>query len=134
MTPDQLAALHAECFVIPRPWSALEFSELLKSPGCFLLTRPSAFLLGRVIADQGELLTIAVAPAARRQGLGRALVTEFSEVAMSKGAHELYLEVTADNIPALSLYESLNWGREGRRRRYYGPDQDAIVMKLTARP
>lgn len=130
MTPDRLAALHARCFARPRPWSGAEFSALLESPHTFLLTRPRGFLLGRVVADEAELLTLAVAPDARRQGIASALVAEFAATSRVRGAGRAFLEVAADNVAAQALYRATGWRETGRRRRYYGPDLDAIVMDL----
>jgi ribosomal-protein-alanine N-acetyltransferase len=134
VTPDRLAHLHARCFTRPRPWSAAEFAALLDSPHAFLLTRPQGFLLGRVVADQAELLTLAVAPDARRQGIARDLATEFAATSRARGAAYAFLEVAADNAPAQALYHASGWAESGRRRRYYGPDLDAIVMTLTLDP
>ena len=73
MTPAALAALHARCFAAhPRPWSATEIEGLLDSPPNFLIDLPQGFLIGRAVADEAELLTLAVAPETRRQGLARA--------------------------------------------------------------
>ncbi|WP_207102105.1 ribosomal protein S18-alanine N-acetyltransferase [Paracoccus shandongensis] len=130
MTPDQLAALHARCFTLPRPWSAPAFAALLDSPHVFLLARPDGFLLGRTVADEAELLTLAVSPDARRQGIARDLVAEFAATSRARGATRAFLEVAADNAPAQALYAATGWRETGRRRRYYGPDLDAIVMEL----
>lgn len=130
MTPHQLGALHARCFTTPRPWSAAEFSALMATTGSFLLTRDNSFLLGRAIAGEAELLTLAVAPEARRQGQGRALTLEFAATARGMGARDLFLEVAADNHPAQALYAALGWRETGRRRGYYAPGLDAVVMHL----
>ena len=66
MTPAQMALLHAESFTLPPPWSQAEIEATLASPFTFVLTRPQAFLLGQVVAGEATLLTIAVAPTARR--------------------------------------------------------------------
>lgn len=133
MTPDRLAGLHRACFVRPRPWSAAEFAGLLDGPQVFLLTRPDAFLLGRVVADEAELLTLAVAPPARRQGIARALMAEFAATSRARAAARAFLEVAADNHPALALYRGGGWREAGRRKGYYAPDLDAVVMALTLR-
>ena len=130
MTPEALAALHARCFPAhPRPWSTGEFSELLDNRLNFLLIRPQGFLVGRVVADEAELLTLAVAPEARRMGLGRALLAEFAHTSTARGAREAFLEVASDNAPAIALYASAGWQRAGTRRDYYAPGIDAIVMR-----
>ena len=130
MTPEVLAALHARCFPAhPRPWSTGEFSELLDNRLNFLLIRPQGFLLGRVVADEAELLTLAVAPEARRRGVGRALLAEFAHTSHARGAREAFLEVASDNAPAIALYASAGWQRAGTRRDYYAPGIDAMVMR-----
>lgn len=131
MTPADLAGLHARCFfTAPRPWSAAEFASLLSSAGVFLLSRPGGFLLGRVVADEAELLTLAVAPEARRQGLGRALTADFAATAHAQGAATAFLEVAEANAAARSLYAGLGWREAGLRRGYYGSGQHALVLRL----
>lgn len=133
MTPADLARVHQECFTTPRPWNAAEFTALLASPGVFLVTRPGGFALGRVIAPEAELLTIAVAPTARRQGTGAALMADFTAQARRRGAEESFLEVAADNTAALALYARAGFVQAGGRKGYYSrPDGsaiDAIVMR-----
>lgn len=101
--------------------------------GCFLLTCPDGFLLGRVAADEAELLTLAVAPEARRQGTGRKLTQHFIDRANHMDCSTLFLEVSALNHPARSLYTALGWQDAGQRRAYYGPDHDAIIMRYDLR-
>ncbi|MBU2957108.1 GNAT family N-acetyltransferase [Paracoccus sp. 1_MG-2023] len=124
-----LAATHAACFTVPRPWSAAEFDDLLAGPGAFLLGNPRAFLLGRALAGEAELLTLAVDLALRRRGIARELLAEFADRAARLGAEEAFLEVAADNVAARSLYLRNGWVEAGLRPRYYGPATDAIVMR-----
>lgn len=133
MTPEALAALHARCFRSPPPWSAADFAGFLADPLCFLLVEGDAgFLLGRAVAGEAELLTLAIAPEARRLGLGRKLLSRFLYQAQLRGAERAFLEVAADNAPALALYESAGFSGAGRRRGYYqGPEgrrPDALVL------
>ena len=132
MTPEALADLHARCFTTPRPWSAAEFADFLGSRFCFLLREPAGFLLGRVIADEAELLTVAVDPAARRQGMGARLLTGFATTARARGATTAFLEVAVGNAPAQALYRQAGWVETGRRKAYYhapdGTAEDALVM------
>lgn len=129
MSPEQLAALHGRCFVTPRPWTAAEFAGLVSAPGCVLLTAPMGFLLGRVAGGEGELLTLAVAPEARRSGQGRALVERFLAHCAAEGAEAAFLEVASDNKAALGLYHRTGWDSVGRRPAYYAPGIDAVVMR-----
>jgi ribosomal-protein-alanine N-acetyltransferase len=132
LTAADLALLHARCFITPRPWNADEISGLLASPLTFLLTRPQAFLIGRAAAGEAEVLTLAVAPEARRQGLGRALVQRFLAEAGRRGAADAFLEVAADNPAAEALYLACGFTLRGRRRAYYhgpaGQQIDALVL------
>ena len=114
--PAELAALHGACFTAPRPWSAAEFRDLLGQTGVFLVARPEGFALGRVVLDEAELLTLAVAPEARRQGIGAALLAEFCETAKTAGAARAFLEVAEGNAGALALYRREAWHEIGRRR------------------
>lgn len=127
--PATLARIHAACFTQPPPWSADAIAALLDSPGCFLLHRSEAFLIGRIIADEAELLTLAVSPTHRRQGLGRELLEGFEDTARSHGASTTFLEVAEDNFAAIHLYEQAGWAEIARRPRYYGPVTALILQK-----
>ena len=135
MTPAEMARLHRVSFVTPRSWSEAEIVDLLASPLCFVLEEPLGFLLGRVVAGEAEVLTVAVDPAARRQGVGASLMARFLGEARARGAAVAFLEVAADNDTALRLYASAGFAQTGRRRGYYHrPDGsliDAIVMQRT---
>ena len=78
------------------------------------------------------MLTIAVAPEARRNGEGRALLDGFLRTARARGAGTAFLEVAADNAAALALYRRSGFAEAGRRRGYYhspgNPPVDALVM------
>jgi ribosomal-protein-alanine N-acetyltransferase len=130
-----LARLHSASFTTPRPWSAAEIDSLLQSPLVFALCCANGFLLGRVIADEAEVLTLAVAPASRRQGSGAHLVAGFVDTARARGATIAHLEVAADNTPALDLYTKAGFVRAGMRRAYYTTsDGTAIDAVLLTRP
>ncbi len=131
MTPAEMALLHAESFILPAPWSQAELQATLASPFTFALTRPLAFLLGQVVAGEATLLTIAVAPAARRAGVGRALVADFLDHSRQRHATSAFLEVAETNHPARALYTAAGFAPTGRRKGYYcgaGQSVDAILM------
>lgn len=133
MTPEDLAHTHAAAFTQSRPWSAAEFSDLLAGPFTHLAGDNRCFALFQVIADEAELLTIATHPACQRQGLARQIMTEWHEMARTLGAARAFLEVAADNDPALALYRATGYAPCATRRAYYrrenGPNVDAIVME-----
>lgn len=132
MTPDALAALHACCFETPPPWSAADFVGFLADPLCFLVCADQGFALGRAVAGEAELLTLAVAPEARRQGIARSLLARLMQQAQDRGAGTLFLEVSAENPAAIALYLAAGLQVTGRRRGYYRTPQgqriDALVM------
>ncbi len=132
-----MAALHARAITTPPPWSATAFRGLLDTPGTFATGDTEGFALGRVVLDEAELLTLAVDPACRRQGIGRACLAAFEARAQDMGATEAHLEVAADNAAAIALYEAAGYVRSGHRRAYYetpgGARIDALLYRKTLR-
>jgi len=132
LTPAALAATHAAAFTGDRPWSAEEFAALLSLAGMILTGDARSFILGRVTLDEAEILTIATRPDARRQGLARARLAQFEDAAEIAGATSVFLEVAADNNPALALYQTSGYAQVGRRRGYYhranAAPADALVL------
>lgn len=129
---EVLAAIHAEAF--ETPWDATSLSGLLASPGVFAVTEPDGFILIRVVADEAEILTLAVRPAARRSGLGAQLVEAAIVRAAALSAERMFLEVAEDNVAARALYARTGFVEAGRRRGYYaradGSREDALVLSL----
>jgi ribosomal-protein-alanine N-acetyltransferase len=126
-----LAAIHASCF--PDAWDARALSELLAMPGTFAVSSDDGFILARAAAGEAEILTLAVSPAARRHGLGRALVSEAASHAQQLGATALFLEVAVSNIAARALYIGLGFAEAGRRKGYYArpgaAPEDALILR-----
>ena len=81
------------------------------------------------VPPDGDVATIAVAPAAQGGGLGRELLDALVDEARRRGVTSLFLEVLDGNAPALALYASAGFQRQGRRRDYYGPGLDAVVLR-----
>ena len=129
-----MARLHWASFGTPRPWSAAEIAEMLSSPISFVLVEPLGFLIGRVVAGEAEVLTIAVDPSLRRQGIGALLMARFLVEAKSRGAEVAFLEVAADNLAARGLYTASGFTESGRRRGYYhSPDGRAVDALVLSR-
>lgn len=126
-----LAALHAASF--ERAWDAATLSHMLASPGIFAFVHDDGFVLARAIADEAEILTLAVRPAARGKGLGRALLQAAINKARQAGAETMFLEVGADNPHALALYAGLGFAKVGARKAYYD-GRDALVLRLPLAP
>ena len=135
MTPEALARIHAASFTAPRPWSEKEFSALLNDPACDLITRDGGFALIRTIVSETELLTLAVDPDHRRKGIGQAILSQAIDLARGRESDQFFLEVAANNAPAIALYERLGFARIGLRRNYYRkPDGARIDALLFALP
>ena len=134
-----LSVVHRRAFT--PGWSAEEIADLASGPGAFGMiveglggAAPLGMILCRALAGEAEILTLAVDPAVRRQGVARALVTAAAVAARAAGAEAMFLEVAVDNDAALGLYESHGFVRAGRRPSYYdrgaGIYVDAVVMRL----
>lgn len=95
--------------------------------------RVRGYILFWHVADEIHLLNVAVAPDARRAGIGRALVEDLVEYARSKDARIVLLEVRASNDAAIRLYEQLGFKRFNVRVHYYADDEDGVEMMLELR-
>jgi ribosomal-protein-alanine N-acetyltransferase len=127
---DALAAIHGTAFRATEAWSSAVIDSQLAQPGCFaLLDAAGGMLLARITADEAEILTLAVAPAARRRGVGAALVDRAMQRAAAAGAGAMFLEVASGNQAARALYERAGFIRVGRRARYYPNGGDALVLR-----
>jgi ribosomal-protein-alanine N-acetyltransferase len=78
--------------------------------------------------DPADVLTVAVLPAYRRQGIARELMRQMEQWAKDRGASSVMLEVETFNDAAISLYQSLGYEHISVRANYYGAGQDAYVM------
>jgi [ribosomal protein S18]-alanine N-acetyltransferase len=130
-----LAAIHATAFAGEEAWDAAAFARQLALPGVFGLLHPeSGLVLARLAADRAEILTLAVAPPARRRGIGTALLRGAAAEAAARGGTRLFLEVSARNTAARALYEGAGFRQVGRRRSYYTDGSDALVLALPLSP
>ncbi|HBM40944.1 MAG: ribosomal-protein-alanine N-acetyltransferase [Roseobacter sp.] len=131
MTPQDMARIHAAAFVHDRAWTAQEIADLLASPFVTYLAEPQGFALTRLIAGEAELLTLAVDPAAQRQGIGRRLLQRWMD-GLEAQADTAFLEVAADNTAAIALYTSAGFRQTATRRGYYqrkdAPSVDALIL------
>ena len=135
-----MAAAHAQAF--PASWREDEFEDLLEGEGIYGFLaeddEPLGVILCRIACDEVEVLTIGVAPAARRRGVAQALLTAALGVARQRQVAQAFLEVAVDNEDAIALYERLGFRRAGKRLHYYDRGEagwmDALVMRLDLTP
>lgn len=125
-----LAGIHEAAFPPQAAWDAVAFASHLALPGVFGLLHPDGgLILGRVAADEAEILTLAVVPSARRRGIGRALLMDSMDLAATRGAVSMFLEVAEINLPARALYAGAGFRQVGSRRAYYPDGADALVLR-----
>lgn len=83
--------------------------------------------------SDADILTVAVAPAARGRGIGKLLVAALLEIAEGWRSQAVYLEVEQDNSAAAGLYRGLGFTEMGVRRHYYGQHRHALTMRRQLR-
>jgi ribosomal-protein-alanine N-acetyltransferase len=135
-----LAALQAEAYAggAAPAYQAASIAALAAAAGGVLVVddpaRPDAFALGRVAADEGEVLALAVRPAVRRRGAGAGALAALEAALSAGGAGTVFLEVAEGNDAARALYARAGYAVAGRRRGYYPSKaavsraDDALVM------
>ncbi|MBO5275040.1 MAG: ribosomal protein S18-alanine N-acetyltransferase [Clostridia bacterium] len=129
---DEICAMEEICF--SDPWSRDAFESTLDSGFACMLgaldgDRLVGYALIQCIGGDAELLNIAVSPACRGCGIGRALLEAGFSEAVVRGCEMMFLEVRESNASARALYEKAGFAKLGVRRGYYThPREDAVMM------
>ncbi len=130
-----IAGIEERCF--STPWSAAALTEELNNPRAVFRVALDAD--GRVlgyagmhhVGDEGYIDNVAVDPAARRQGVARALMTTLERYGREHALYRLTLEVRASNTPAIALYAGAGYVSDGVRPKFYrNPTEDAVIYSL----
>lgn len=130
---SEVAELEKMCF--SAPWSEKSVASELENPlSLWLVATEQDRVLGYVgsqtVLGESDMMNLAVAPAARCQGIGRQLVESLAEALQKNGSHCLTLEVRQSNLPAQKLYGALGFQQIGRRPGYYSnPKEDALILR-----
>jgi len=135
---EVVAKVHAKCFF--DAWAPPMLRQVLGMPGAFGYVARRAgygsvvgFALGRVVADECELLSLGVEPDFRSQGIGAQLLAAAMSRAAAEKARWFFLEVAEDNKSALRLYRSYGLTGVGQRLDYYenadGSRTNAYTMR-----
>lgn len=137
---DLAAVIAIERASFGDPWTRGMFGTHLTSQGGnnFLVAEQAGSVVGYAItvavAEESELLNIAVDPDHRGQGLGALLLDAAMDLCRRSDATEMWLEVRASNAGARRLYSSRGFAEMGVRKRYYhAPREDAIVLRSDLR-
>ncbi|WP_375460874.1 GNAT family N-acetyltransferase [uncultured Enterovirga sp.] len=135
---ERLAEIHAGAFA--RPWGADEFETFLadraiRIDGLFVgrARLPAGFAVSRLVLDEAEILSVALARPFRGHGHSRTLLAYHLQALAHAGIARVHLEVEEGNLPALALYRRLGFRQSGVRPGYYArPDGTrASAMSMT---
>lgn len=130
---SQIAALERVCF--SEPWSEGSIAGELNNPlSLWLVCVENGTVLGYVgsqtVLGETDMMNVAVSPEARRKGIAERLISELVEQLRKQKSHCLTLEVRASNVPAIALYQKLEFIQVGRRPNYYhNPKEDALILR-----
>jgi [ribosomal protein S18]-alanine N-acetyltransferase len=131
-----IAMLHGASF--RRGWTDGEIETLLRDRGVIAhraMTGSSlaGFILSRLVVDEAEILSVAVASSRRKRGLARRLLDLHLRRLAGVGAAAVFLEVDEDNVPARRLYQRGGFREVGRRDGYYrdaaGRPAAALILR-----
>ncbi|MBF0135141.1 MAG: ribosomal protein S18-alanine N-acetyltransferase [Magnetococcus sp. DMHC-1] len=127
--------LERVCFETNR-LSRRNFRHLLtRGQAIFLTAHQDTHLLGygllllRRNSPSARLYSLAIHPAQRRSGLGRTLLQNLEEAAVTNNRAGIHLEVRTDNEPAIAFYQKLGYRPFAIHHNYYADHQDACRMR-----
>jgi [ribosomal protein S18]-alanine N-acetyltransferase len=128
-----IAHLHAASF--HRGWSDGEIERMLRDRNVLAHRAMSGrtfagFILSRLVTDEAEILSVAVAAARRGKGLARRLLDLHLRRLAGLGVRTVFLEVEEGNGPALRLYRRAGFRQVGRREGYYQESKGAAALVL----
>ncbi len=123
----EILRLERECF--KKPWESLPRSKQV----FYLIEEKDGkvvgYLIGRLLPPFGEVLRLGTARNHRRSGVAKGLMERAMELFRKSGVTMVYLEVKANNEPAIKLYEKLGFERTRVVKGFYSTGEDAICMK-----
>ena len=131
-----IAVLHSASF--RRGWSEQEVETLLLDRHVIAHRATSGgklagFIMSRLVEDEAEILSVAVAARAQGRGLARNLLTLHLRRLAGLGARTVFLEVDEHNAAALKLYDRAGFGEISRRANYYqgagGKPAAALILR-----
>ena len=128
-------AIHAlESEIFSDAWSEKSIFSVICSEGgiAYVAVQDGqvvAYVLGRMIATEGEIYRIATAPSKRQRGIAYRLLDYAVKCERGRGLECLFLEVRSKNVPARNLYRAYGFTEMGERKNYYkDPVDDAVIM------
>ena len=133
----EVHAVEAALFPVDA-WSLEQFwQELAQPTRHYLVARDDSGIVGYagafVLAPDADVQTVGVRPDRQGAGVATSLLVRLLAEAQDRGATHIMLEVRADNVPAIALYEGIGFTRISLRRRYYPDGMDAAIMRRPLR-
>ena len=134
---ERLTEIHLNAFGAQHSWSSAAIESALASErvaaiGIWIEEAWGGFALVQRVEPEAEILTFAIDPEAQNKGYGQALLGAVLQEVEGRGVTRIFLEVAADNDPALALYRGAGFTEDGRRSGYYSREGvqsvDAILM------
>ena len=135
--PDIAAA---EELIFSDPWCERAITDLISTEGAMCYTAKDgdkviAYVLGRIIAPEGEIYRIATLPEYRKRGIAYRLLDYAYKTERGHGLEVLFLGVRTQNKAARALYRAYGFDEVGVRKNYYkDPIDDAIIMIRQEQP
>ena len=135
---DATAIAKAEIEIFSDPWSERDITAVISNEGsmCYSAIKDGklvAYVIGRIIAPEGEIYRIATLPEFRQRGIAYRLLDYAVKTERGAGLESLFLEVREQNAPARALYTSYGFREVGFRKNYYkNPDDNAVIMLLSS--
>jgi [ribosomal protein S18]-alanine N-acetyltransferase len=131
---DAIMVLEQAGFPAAEQWSERSWrGELLGDGRTILIARaqhPVGVISIKSVGELADVHRLVVEPRSRRRGIGLDLVRAGLERVRQQGVREVVLDVGYGNEPAIALYQQLGFEQLSARRNYYGPGQDALILKL----
>ncbi len=126
-----IAELERECF--SAPWSESTIKSAMETGTEFFVAAKGKKVCGYVgvscVLDEGYITNIAVTKGQRKKGIGTALLNRVFSLARDQKLSFVSLEVRESNQNAISLYTSLGFKEEGKRKNFYdNPKEDALIL------
>ena len=137
-----------KCFPPGISYSRLELAAYIRRRGSLTLVAESADarreaagpgILGFIVAEvdrrrMGHIITIDVVAAARRFGVGSALLAAAEDRLRSVRCPSIRLETAVDNLGALAFYKGRGYFLEKTVPHYYSNGVDALVLQKDLLP
>jgi ribosomal-protein-alanine N-acetyltransferase len=133
-TADVSAVLEIHGKSFEEPWQDIHALIHLHSSVGWMgthLDEPVGFILWQLVRGEADVLSFAVLPEHRKQGIGRLLYVASEKAFLSQGIIQLFLEVAQNNPVAIEFYKARGFIQTGVRKNYYSHNNQRIVNALT---